>query len=304
MARHRKNNHGSLTYQVKQAIDSKMAIGESKHLAKQDGSYKDKIFSYATRESYIKQANYFTNWCKEKYNCKTLDQCHSHVNEFLKESASKNSSYTVKLQASAIAKVYGETTGSYDTTPARNRSEITRSRDTVVRDKHFSETRNKEIVDFAKSTGLRRSELRNIKGNALYFDDHGRPWLHVTQGTKGGRVRDVPIIGTLEVKNQIIQLMKEKGNDFVFGKVPGAMDVHGYRSDYATAYYKEIARDIKDIPFDRKNAGTGKWYQSDVYHCRGDQKGTKYDKVAMLEVSRALGHNRISVIGEHYLRGI
>jgi hypothetical protein len=27
-----------------------------------------------------------------------------------------------------------------------------------------------------------------------------------------------------------------------------------------------------------------------------------YDKAAMLEASKALGHNRISVVGEHYLR--
>ena len=41
--------------------------------------------------------------------------------------------------------------------------------------------------------------------------------------------------------------------------------------------------------------------QTDRYVCRRDRAGVVYDKAAMLQVSRMLGHNRISVIAGHYL---
>ena len=65
-------------------------------------------------------------------------------------------------------------------------------------------------------------------------------------------------------------------------------DIHSYRADYATAMYKAYARDIKDIPFDKMNRGTGRRYQSEVYTCRKDEAGKKLDKAAMLGAARHL----------------
>lgn len=45
----------------------------------------------------------------------------------------------------------------------------------------------------------------------------------------------------------------------------------------------------------------GGYDKNSVYHCRGMRKGQWMDKQAMLTVSQALGHNRISVVGEHYI---
>ena len=52
------------------------------------------------------------------------------------------------------------------------------------------------------------------------------------------------------------------------------------------------------------NKGTGKRYQSEVYSCRKDEAGKKLDKAAMLVCSKALGHNRISVVADNYIRGL
>ena len=90
----------------------------------------------------------------------------------------------------------------------------------------------------------------------------------------------------------------------VWQHVHNAADIHGYRADYATALYKKFARRISDIPYDRINKGSGKKYQSEVYTCRNDESKRKYDRRAMLVTSKALGHNRVSVIAESYLRNI
>jgi hypothetical protein len=93
-------------------------------------------------------------------------------------------------------------------------------------------------------------------------------------------------------------------NERVWIHVPSGMDVHAYRADYAGALYKAHARRIEDIPKDRINKGTGRLYSSEVYNCRKDERGKKLDKRAMLLVSKALGHNRLNVAADFYLRNL
>lgn len=89
------------------------------------------------------------------------------------------------------------------------------------------------------------------------------------------------------------------------GKLYGiSPDDKDYRAEYATDIYRKYARPIEEIPYDKVNKGTGKRYQSEVYSCRKDEAGKKLDKVAMLVCSKALGHNRISVVADNYIRGL
>ena len=99
-------------------------------------------------------------------------------------------------------------------------------------------------------------------------------------------------------------MQNTKAEDRVWLYVNSNADIHSYRSDYATAIYKEYARRIEDIPYDRVNKGTGHRFQGDVYTCRKDEAGKKLDKAAMLICSKALGHNRISVVADNYIRGL
>lgn len=299
MARNREKI-GSLTHQVRVALDSKLAIGQSKHLDKLNAGIQDKIYSWSTYKSYIKHNNYFVKWAKETYGVRTLQECRPYVDQWLTQRAEEGlSAYTQKLEASALAKMYSCSTKDFIKTEVRHRADISRSRGEKVRDKHFSEERNKGFVDFCKATGLRRAELQALTGDKLKFKD-GKPYIVVDKGSKGGRYREVPIIGDSKA---VIERMQSVGDGKVFDKIPNGADIHGYRSEYANSYYNSIARPIENIAYDKMNEGSGKAYQSEVYHCRGDLKGVKYDKVAMLEVSRALGHNRIDVIAGHYIRG-
>ena len=120
---------------------------------------------------------------------------------------------------------------------------------------------------------------------------------------KGGRARLSPITG----KNtaQIVERIKNTPpEEKVWKHVHKSADIHGYRAEYATAIYRPHAREIKDIPYDRVNRGTGRRYQSEVYVCRKDEAGKKLDKAAMLVCSKAVGHNRISVVANNYIRGL
>lgn len=290
-------NKESLVYQVQSALEDKLAIGQSKHEAKILGTANEHIYSWSTFKTYMKHCNYFTAYCKAEHGCKTLEQCRSYVNEWL-ISRQGLSAYTQKLEASALAKMYGCKTTDFVKTATRNRSDIVRSRGEKAMDKHFSEEKNADLVAFARATGLRREELTNLTGDKLRQDETGKYYIEVVG--KGGRYRQAPVIGDVRT---VVRLCETAGKGKVFEKVHDGADIHNYRAEYATAIYKASARPIDQIPYDGLTKA-GKRYQKDVYVCRGDQKGQKFDRQAMLEASRALGHNRVSVVGEHYLRGV
>jgi integrase len=282
-------NKVPLVDQVKQALDSKLAIGRSKHQDKLSEKQSKEITSnyiycWETFRSYLKHGCYFVLWCKEKYRCKTLEQCRIHVDEWM-DSRSALSASTQKLEASSLAKIYGCSTVEFIKTDERLRANIKRSRGKKKRDAHFSETKNLELVELCKSTGLRRAELSALKGNCLKEED-GTLYIIVRSGAKGGKYREAAVIGNVDL---VVRKMSQAGNKKVWAKISNTADIHSYRGDYATAIYQANARALDCIP------------KSDRYYCRKDKKGFWYDKEAMKITSKALGHNRISVIAGHYL---
>lgn len=292
-------NKKSLILQVKEMLDSKLAIGSSKQQAKINGTYKNYIYSWGTYRTYLQQCCQFARWCKEQARQdgsrqpRTLEDCRQYVFRYMENlQQAEYSAYTKKLVLSALCKLYDEypTEGRPFGLPetmqqARHRADITRSRNAAERDKHFSEENNSDIVTFCKCTGLRRAELLQIRG----IDLDGNS-LMVYRGTKGGRVRIVPIVGSPKEIETIRRLAAAAGDKKIFDHISSAMDVHYYRSVYCKRIYLQYARPADQIP------------PADRYYCRNDLKGIIYDKKAMLQASKTLGHNRISVIAGHYLQ--
>lgn len=290
---HRNKSRPSLVHQVKVVLQDKVCFGESKHAAKAAGTGQDGIYSYSTLRTYIKHCCYFASWARQQapdgHKPHSLDDCRPYAAAWIQARIDAGlSSYTIKMEISALCKLYGCSSAELrlPSAPKRHRSDITRSRGIAARDKDFSQERNAAIINFCRCTGLRRRELAAIKGTDLCWGADGKAYIHVTNG-KGGRQRDVPV---LDNNPEVIAIMQAAGDNLVWPRIPSHMDVHSYRADYATALYHRTAKDTTTLPKD------------DIYRCRGDRAGVVYDRAAMLYVSRALGHNRISVIAGHYLQ--
>lgn len=317
-----------------------LSFGESKREAIAAGTEQGKIFSFSTYQAYWKHTKYFLSYIKQEHpECTTLKSAKKYVNEWLQTRVDQGlSAWTVQLEAKAMGKLYGISPDNenYFKPPKRKREDIKRSRGDRVRDRHFSKTNNDELIKFCKGTGLRRSELEQLRGKDLVTKEQieselfrlsqipedkrttaeekrlsmlrdaclfkGEYFIHVRNG-KGGRERLSPIIG--QNTEQIVTRMKNTlPDEKVWQHVHKSADIHSYRGDYATAIYKDFARPIEKIPYDRVNRGTGRKYQSEVYTCRKDEAGRKLDKAAMLVCSKALGHNRIEVVANNYIRGL
>ena len=277
----------SLLQQMTAVFQDMLKIGESKHTHKIAGDASEYIFSWSTYRAYTKHARYFLTWAKNKYKCKTLAEARQYADEWLQLRIDEGkSAYTIKLELAALCKLYGDTAADYIKTPPRLRKNIVRSRGKAIRDAHFSEANHADFCEFARNTGLRRAELKGLTGDQV-LQENGKWYVLVNKMSKGGRPRKAPIIGNVA---KIVSMMQAAGTGKVFEKIPNGADIHSYRAEYATQVYLNHARPLKTLPKD------------EIYYCRKDRKGVWFDRMAMLEASRALGHNRVCVVGEHYIR--
>ena len=219
----------------------------------------------------------------------TLEDARAFVDEYLKHLIElERSAYSISTAKAAIAKIMGVEATQFIATPPRLRADIKRSRGEAVRDKHISDKKEEELARFTSATGLRRKEMTMIKSDDLFFKN-GQAYLNVTRGTKGGKPRIAKIVGkTEEETKEIVEWIQSKDGR-LFNKLSSNYDNHYYRATYANRLYNQLKRDIDKIPLEQR------------YIMRKDRAGEVYDKQAMLMVSNALGHNRISVIAQSYL---
>lgn len=341
MGRRNKKYAKDLHQQAYERLVSMQAFGDKKRDDLQhDKKYgtelvSNKIYTDSTYKSYWKHTKYFIKWIQKKHpECKTLKKAKKYVNEWLQERVDANlSAWTIHLEESALNKLYGIKKDDLDRfqAPKRRKEDIVRSRGTKVRDKHFSEQKNEELINFCKCCGFRRNVLERLRGKDLYdrarveslldkaksekneemikictdalktFPEDDYFILHYND--KGGKTRISPIIG--KGKDKVIQRMKDTApGDLVWQYVNSNCDVHGYRADYATYLYKKYARPIDSLKFSTKIKCADGKYRSEIYVCRGDERGKRLDRRAIGIISIALGHNREDTAIANYVRNL
>lgn len=275
-----------------------------KHLDKREGNEEamaTSIYARKTSKDYRENWNRYCDSMKaadfrvDGHRPRTLEEAAQYMPQYLEELQNRPgrfgndhlSAWTIRAYFAAPAKVLGLHMQDYSL-PERRRQDVQRSRNNWQQ-KDFSMENNKELVEFQRCVGLRNfKELQVITGKDLTYVD-GQPCVYVKG--KGGRERNAPIVGTPEEVQRIVNRMNAAGSSAVWpsGSIPKHYDCHGDRAYYACKVYLQHARPVASLS------------RSDRYSCRGDQKGTAYDRQAMKTTSLALGHTRESVIAESYL---
>jgi integrase len=287
-----------IIYAAIERFDQLMAIGKSRHVAKQairDATDEQKwtlssgkIHSHVTRKVYQQHTLAFINWARAQHKITRLEHLDARADDlasqYLAEQlAAGKSAYTVQAQRSALRMFFGnrEVAASVGIT-TRRRTDITRSRGAINEQHHFQPAHWPAHVAFAQATGVRRSELRDLRIRDVYRQEDGRLVVHVKKG-KGGRSRDVPVLS--EYEQEILAIIEGRQPDErIFNYVPKHMKVHSYRRASAQARYLDRAPDYTLPPTERR------------------LKSQDYDRKAVQGVSLSLGHNRRSVALYNYLR--
>lgn len=247
------------------------------------------IHSNQTFRTYRSQCDHYADWLKAQ-GITDVDTAWTLIPNYLKDlTESGKSAWTVSTAMNALAKAWGVSTSEiHFTAPKRERAAIKRSRYAAIRDKHFSELDNIELMTIAQCSGLRRHEMAALHGDQLSCTADGTLVINNVVG-KGGRVRNVELHGTSDELKLVYKVMRAAGTGKVFNHIHSAFDEHHCRAEYACRCYRSKARPLDTLNRDEK------------YCCRKDMAGTVLDRDAMLYTSRQLGHNRIDVVANNYL---
>lgn len=283
-------------YAAIKRLDSLMAIGVKRSDAKAEAAARGEstfafsdglIHSYDTREIYQKVVMWFLNWCRDTENIRDLDKIDAQADElaslYLVDRMGQPdiSAWTLHTERSALRIFFQdrELTDCIEL-PVRRREDIKRSRHETVRDKHINLDNWQHVIQFCLACGLRREELRDLHVRDVYEHEQ-RLVIQVVKG-KGGKRREVPVFPGREpaVQSQIANKTQEA---HVFNRVSGLLDIHSYRRQFAQDLYEHLSG--RPLP-----PAEGRLQSADL------------DKDAALSVSQCLGHNRIDIIFQYYIR--
>lgn len=315
--------------QINAVLFGKQAFGESRHEAKQElreqlgesyrfGMTDDKIHSYVTFDTYQNSCQKFGRWLVEKKGLNKytkIQDCKEYAREYIEYrlNEDKVSVWTAKMERSALGKLYGEQI--QVEMPKREVQKITRSRGEKDGDRHFSEERNKDLVDLAKATGCRRCDISKIRPCDFRIDEKENIWLDIHK-SKGGRDRIVPVLPAY--KERVQEIIKDlEADKKIFSHVHAQADIHAYRGEFARALYQEIVdnknfRDdvLKEYP-ERHEYKTIKdkdgnrityEIKSATITTRQGENSQTFVRDDVYCVSQALGHNRLDVTITHYFK--
>lgn len=321
-------NDDSLAYEMKAA-----ALGEKSRNPNQSISDRDTIHSYKS------SINRFCAWAKEEGYSK--EQILSNPKEHLQE-------YTNHLAESGLSKASIHTyiaapckglhiPMQHISKPERSADDITRSRGgrNPQGQREMQDSRFERLVAFQEVTGLRRAELKDLKGEDLRIKD-GKMYVVARQG-KGGKEQWQRI---LPKDSETVQRTFDgvKKDQYVFDdrEMKNKIDLHGIRAEHAKECYDYYAERIKQDPayreqlreelqqyFKEHHSPNGDFdtrayerFCSDmnknegVYQMRGKtrelaeehERPTDYDRVALMAVSvEHLAHWRLDVTVVNYL---
>lgn len=287
---------GSINFQLIERMKSMTHFGESKHEAKKNNINEakskgikinstkvDGIYSYNTFEAYKQTSKEFSIWLKENYSeLKDINKIErKHVIEYLQHRQNSNcSAWTIDKDKSALNKVLGmDITKKEANLKQRKLKDISRSRNIATSDKKYNEKNYADQITIAKNTGIRRQSMDKITPSDFVRDTKG-DCIALNVKEKGGRVRTIPILKSGQGAVTDVVNKAQESDKPLFSKYTKMIDNHAYRGEYATNYYKQLQEE-NNKPLDYKD---------------------KYNKENLRAVSNALGHNRISVVVDHYLR--
>ena len=146
-------------------------------------NHQSKIYSYNTMTAYLQQCCNFVTFCKNRISHQNSGCLQALCRCFLqREIDSRKSSYTIKLAASALGKLYQCSTKDF----FANALPVQRSDHPLTGQSKagcsFSEKNHEQLVNFCCCTGLRRHELNALTGDCLHQDSDGNFIIHVERG--------------------------------------------------------------------------------------------------------------------------
>jgi hypothetical protein len=253
-------------------------------------------------ESYRQSANEFSNWMKANYpEVKDINNVQKgYAIAYLQHRQNDDkSAWTISKDMSALNKVFNLNVSKQEAgLRERSYKNTERSRSERNHDHKYNAKNYDRQITFTQAFGCRRESILaghyQVKEVSL-FKQEGKVYVSLIE--KGGRYREAPCLSSMQptiekmfpkieyrdsLTKQQFQELYATSKGHLFDRYTTKIDNHAFRHEYARDLYQEL--------MDRREPGQ----KEELY--RG------YNKEILKGVSEALGHSRLSVVVEHYLR--
>lgn len=298
---------------------------DAHRMAQKICTYRKKIFSSCTLESYLKSVTIFQKFCQETLGTAriTLEQAAAQVQAFIEWRIKKgHSANTIHNRLSAVCKALGLCLCDFRK-PIRHYSDISRGIK-PAENENYNKRKGAKALAINQLIGVRRSELGRIKLTDIRFISPSRAEVY-TKG-KGGK-RNMNLLFTAEdvaALKQYVDEAAKKGQVYLLTKeeMKNDANLHAARAERAKAVYASVCADLAAHPEHCKwylieivkvFCNAGKVLKEDLdkpYRCRSKNrqklmkrgKETVFNRLAVMFVSCCVtNHFRSSTTVNFYL---
>lgn len=205
-----------------------------------------------TRQQYIRDFKRFVKYCREKHNCRNLEECKKFIQEYVNYLTNEKqlSASTIHTYLSSICSVYNIQLSRFNK-PIRHSAEYIRGRSQKLypdSSQDFFMMKNQRLYLFQQAVGIRRNELRNLQGDDFVVDESSYPCVRVKSG-KGSKFQ------LQRIKNECIDMVKSYfdsvvSDERVFKKeeLSNHLNLHALRAESARNYYFYFLYKVRNKP--------------------------------------------------------
>ena len=144
-----------------------------------------------TRSRYIHNYFSFIVYCRTEFNCRNKEQCAEHIQSYERYLEMQGYSPSTIHNRLVPVCLYHQVPLESINKPKRITADYTRGRTNnrnILANCDIENPRYRRSVDFQRRVGIRRNELKNLKGDDLIVDESGYICVRVKKG-KGGKMQ-------------------------------------------------------------------------------------------------------------------
>lgn len=307
-------NKTNIKIQLNNRLNQLLRIGEKKVKETREAknfnpNRSEGIHSVKTAETYRRTINTFADYCKAQ-GIKKIDEIDFKLIGSFVATRSNLSAWTVSKDLAAINKVLNTYYKPKDFGFGnRQRDQIVHNRRVLTANSTAKAERNQSALWFARATGCRRSSILTVTADKAIRQADGTV-IGFRFCEKGGRERNALVLPS-ERERMTEYVDARQGERGERGRLIDVCDrncnPHYERAEYANRLYAELKeyRDRKEDIYAgyRHRFIDEKQLQKALSHPRYQRETVHgYETKICAEISQALGHNRIEVVVNSYLK--
>jgi hypothetical protein len=307
-------NKSNIKMQLHKRIDELLRIGQKKVKETRGTPHfnpnrSEGIHSIKTAETYRQVINIFAEYCKTQ-GIKDVAQIDSNIIGSFVGTRSNLSPWTLSKDLAAINKVLDPHYTPKDFgIQERSHNQIINNRRVHTDNSTAGAERNQTALWFARATGCRRSSILTVTAEKAIRNEDGTV-IGFQFREKGGRERNAIVLPSERqaMTNYVNARITESGeNCRLVDSCDRNCNPHYCRAEYANELYREL-KEYRDRDEDiycghRSMFIDERHLQKALSHPRYQRETVHgYETKLCAEISQALGHNRIEVVVNSYLR--